>query len=66
MPKRAAYYRTETDKCRWHADHVMDAEIRAELLRLATEYIERAAAGIESDEVAASPPPPSLWLHGPA
>jgi hypothetical protein len=43
MPQRAAYYRDEANKCRWHADNVMDAEVRAELLKLETEYIERAA-----------------------
>jgi hypothetical protein len=43
MPQRAAYYRGEANKCRSHADNVMDAEVRPELLKLATEYIERAA-----------------------
>jgi hypothetical protein len=43
MPKRAAYYRTEAEKCLWHAERVDAAEIQAELRRLAIEYIERAA-----------------------
>jgi hypothetical protein len=52
MPKqRAVYYRDEAGKCLWHADNVMNAEIRAELLKLADEYIERAAAA-EREEAA--------------
>ena len=43
MSERAVYYRDEADKCRWHANQIRDAETRAELLKLATEYIERAA-----------------------
>jgi hypothetical protein len=49
MPKRAAYYRTEAGKCLWHADNVMDAEIREELRILAAQYIMRAVA-IENKE----------------
>jgi hypothetical protein len=43
MSKRAAYYRTEAEKCLWHAERVDAAEIQTELRRLAIEYIERAA-----------------------
>ena len=43
MSARAAYLREEADKCRWHASKIEDAETKAELLRLAAEYIERAA-----------------------
>jgi len=42
--------RDQADKCRWHADNISDAETQAELLKLAAEYIERAAE-IERDKV---------------
>jgi hypothetical protein len=41
---RPAYLRDQADKCRWHASKIVDAETQAELLKLAAEYIERAAA----------------------
>jgi hypothetical protein len=51
---RPAYLRDQADKCRWHASQIGNAETQAELLKLAAEYIERAAA----IEQAASPRPP--------
>jgi hypothetical protein len=51
MSERAAYLRDEAEKCRWHADNVTDLQTKAELRRLAVEYIERAAlVEIESKE----------------
>jgi hypothetical protein len=51
MPhQRAAYLRDQADKCRWHADHMTDAEIKEQLRKLAVEYIERAAL-VESAEI---------------
>jgi hypothetical protein len=41
---RPAYLRDQADKCRWHASKIADAETQAELLKLAADYIERAAA----------------------
>jgi Uri superfamily endonuclease len=43
MSERAAYLRDQADKCRWHADHLTDAETKVQLRKLASEYIERAA-----------------------
>jgi hypothetical protein len=43
MSARAAYLREEAEKCRWHASKINDAETKAELLKLAGDYIERAA-----------------------
>jgi hypothetical protein len=43
MPARIAYLRDEADKCRWHATQITDAETKAQLLKLAAEYVERAA-----------------------
>jgi hypothetical protein len=43
MSERSIYYRDQAKKCRWHAKRMTDAETKAELLRLAKEYIERAA-----------------------
>jgi hypothetical protein len=40
---RLIYLRDQADKCRWHASQIADAETQAELLKLAAEYIERAA-----------------------
>jgi hypothetical protein len=41
---RPSYLRDQAEKCRWHAGKITDAETQAELLKLAAEYIERAAA----------------------
>ena len=49
QPSRAIYLRDQADKCRWHAGLVSNAEIQAELLKLAADYIERAAV-LESAE----------------
>jgi hypothetical protein len=43
MSERAIYYRDEAEKCRWHAERMTDPATQAELLKLAREYIERAA-----------------------
>jgi hypothetical protein len=43
MSERAIYYRDEAEKFRWHAERMTDPATRAELLKLAREYIERAA-----------------------
>jgi hypothetical protein len=43
MSERAIYHRDEAKKCRWHAERMTDPATRAELLKLAREYIERAA-----------------------
>ena len=49
MTNRAIYYRDEASKCLWHADKVIDAEIREELRILAAQYILRAVV-IENKE----------------
>jgi hypothetical protein len=41
---RAIYLRDQADKCRWHASQIGSPETQVELLKLAAEYIERAAA----------------------
>jgi hypothetical protein len=43
MSVQAIYLRDQADKCRWHADRIMDSETQDRLLKLAAEYIERAA-----------------------
>jgi hypothetical protein len=50
--ERAAYLRGQADKCRRHARDMTDPYTRAELQKLAAEYIVRAAE-IESKEKAA-------------
>jgi hypothetical protein len=60
MSERSIYLRDQAAKCEWHAKHLGDSETQVQLRKLAGEYIEEAAA-IESKEVDASRPPPSLW-----
>jgi hypothetical protein len=43
MTERSAYLRDQADKLHWHADHMIDAETKEQLRKLAIEYIERAA-----------------------
>jgi hypothetical protein len=43
MSERSIYLRDQAAKCRWHADHITDAETQDQLRMLAAEYIERAA-----------------------
>jgi hypothetical protein len=43
MSTRSVHFRDQADKCRWHADRMMDSETKKRLLKLAAEYIERAA-----------------------
>jgi hypothetical protein len=54
VSERAIYLRDQADKCWRHANNIGDPETRAELRKLAAEYIERAAeiegAKIESKE----------------
>jgi hypothetical protein len=49
MSLRSIYLRDQADKCRWHADSINDVETKAELRKLAVQYIERAAV-IENTE----------------
>jgi hypothetical protein len=42
MSEHSIYWRDQADKCRWHADRIMDSETKDRLLKLAAEYIERA------------------------
>jgi hypothetical protein len=49
MSERSIYLRDQAAKCRWHADHMTDAETLEQVRKLAAEYIERAAE-IESKE----------------
>jgi hypothetical protein len=43
MSEHSIHLRDQADKCRWHADRIMDSETKDRLLKLAAEYIERAA-----------------------
>jgi hypothetical protein len=52
MSERSTYLRNQAAKCRRHASVMTDPYTRAELQKLAAEYIERAAE-IESEEKAA-------------
>ena len=52
MSERSTYLRDQADKCRRHAQAMTDPYARAELQKLAAEYIERAAE-IERKEKAA-------------
>jgi hypothetical protein len=49
MCERSTYLRDQADKCRRHAAAMSDARTQQQLLILAAEYIERAAA-LESEE----------------
>ena len=52
MSERSIYLRDQADKCRRHAHDMIDPYTRAELQKLAAEYIVQAAE-IESKEKAA-------------
>jgi hypothetical protein len=43
MSERSVYLRDQAAKCRWHADRLMDSATKERLLKLAVEYMERAA-----------------------
>jgi hypothetical protein len=43
QPSRPIYLRDQAEKCRWQASMVSDATTKAELPKLAREYVERAA-----------------------
>jgi hypothetical protein len=49
MSPRSIYFRTEAQKCIWHAGNVLDPEIQDGLKVLAAAYIMRAVA-IENEE----------------
>jgi hypothetical protein len=49
MSERSVYLRDQADKCQWQARRIMDDETQAQLLKMAAEYIKRAAE-IESKE----------------
>jgi hypothetical protein len=51
MSPRSAYFRDQAAKCEWHAVRIDDAETKEQLLKLAREYIERAAAQVDISEI---------------
>jgi hypothetical protein len=50
MSEHSIHLRDQADKCRWHADRMMDSETKDRLLKLAAGYIERAAL-VDSTEI---------------
>ena len=60
MSERTIYYRDQAEQCRWHAERMADAATKAELLKLAREYIERAA--LLETKVKVSPPELAILL----
>ena len=49
MSERSVYLRDQAAKSRWHADQLTDAGTQEPLLKLAAEYIERAAKNERKD-----------------
>jgi hypothetical protein len=49
MSERSVYLRDQAVKCRWHADRMTDAQTKADLRKLASEY-DIKADNIESKE----------------
>jgi hypothetical protein len=49
MSERSSYLRDLAEKCRWHAEKIVDPETQEQLRVLAAAYIMRAVA-IESEE----------------
>jgi hypothetical protein len=43
MSERSVYLLDQADKCQWQARRIMDDETQAQLLKMAAEYIKRAA-----------------------
>ena len=44
MSERSFYFLEQAEKCRWHASLIGDPETRGRLLKLADEYMQRAAS----------------------
>jgi hypothetical protein len=49
MSVHSIYLRSQSDKCVWHAKHIVDPETQKSLRKLAAEYIQLAVK-IESKE----------------
>ena len=63
MSERSIYLRDQAAKCRRHAGAITDPYTRAELQKLAAEYIERATEIESKEDVCLSAMQPSSATH---